>query len=126
MCSCSRRPYFDRFRLVISLIGLLLMGIIIDLGLFNLLNSIASLMQFRQGGNPKHDRIGFRYWQHPHGPMGHYLLSVVKNEHLSIFLGFWATLTNALFAFILSFYFVHSTSDPDIFPLLNRAPSSSE
>ncbi|KAJ7905440.1 dicarbixylic amino acid permease [Mycena olivaceomarginata] len=73
---------------VISLIGLLLMGIIIDLG-----------------GNPKHDRIGFRYWQHPYGPMGHYLLSVVKNEHLSIFLGFWATLTNALFAFILSFYF---------------------
>ncbi|KAF7338336.1 AA-permease domain-containing protein [Mycena venus] len=68
---------------VISLIGLLLMGIIIDLG-----------------GNPKHDRIGFRYWQHPNGPMGHYLLSVVKNEHLSIFLGFWATLTNALFAYI--------------------------
>ncbi|KAK0503212.1 dicarbixylic amino acid permease [Armillaria luteobubalina] len=68
---------------VIALIGLLLMGIIIDLG-----------------GNPQHDRIGFRYWQHPDGPMGHYLLSQVHNEHLSIFLGFWATLTNALFAFI--------------------------
>jgi len=68
---------------VISLIGLLLMGIIIDLG-----------------GNPEHDRIGFRFWKKPNGPMGHYLLSVVKDEHLSIFLGFWATLTNALFAYI--------------------------
>ncbi|KAK7014905.1 aa-permease domain-containing protein [Favolaschia claudopus] len=70
---------------VIALIGLLLMGIIIDLG-----------------GNPHHDRIGFRNWQHPKGPMGHYLLDRVKDEHLSIFLGFWATLTNALFAYILS------------------------
>ncbi|KAF9053622.1 dicarbixylic amino acid permease [Hymenopellis radicata] len=68
---------------VIALIGLLLMGIIIDLG-----------------GNPQHDRIGFRYWKAPNGPMGHYLLDQVHNEHLSIFLGFWATLVNALFAFI--------------------------
>jgi len=68
---------------VISLIGLLLMGIIIDLG-----------------GNPKHDRIGFRYWRAPDGPMGSYLLDQVHNGHLAIFLGFWATLTNALFAFI--------------------------
>ncbi|KAJ6547512.1 dicarbixylic amino acid permease [Mycena capillaripes] len=28
------------------------------------------------GGNPEHDRIGFRYWKAPNGPMGHYLLSV--------------------------------------------------
>ncbi|EGO18624.1 hypothetical protein SERLADRAFT_358847 [Serpula lacrymans var. lacrymans S7.9] len=68
---------------VISLIGLILMGIIIDLG-----------------GNPSHDRIGFRYWRHPYGPMGTYLLSQVHNEKLSIFLGFWSTLTNALFAYI--------------------------
>ena len=59
------------------------MGIIIDLG-----------------GNPKHDRLGFRYWDHPYGPMGTYLNSQVHNYHLSIFLGFWATLTNALFAYI--------------------------
>ena len=52
------------------------------------------------GGNPKHDRIGFRYWDAPDGPMGSYLLSQVHNKHLAIFLGFWATLTNALFAFI--------------------------
>ncbi|KAF8654054.1 hypothetical protein AX16_003589 [Volvariella volvacea WC 439] len=68
---------------VIALIGLLLMGIIIDLG-----------------GNPKGDRIGFRYWQPPNGPLGYYLLDQVKNESLSLFLGFWATLTNALFAYM--------------------------
>ena len=68
---------------VITLIGLLLMGIIIDLG-----------------GNPKHDRIGFRHWQPPYGPMGHYLKDKVHNESTSIFLGFWSTLINALFAFI--------------------------
>ena len=68
---------------VITLIGLLLMGIIIDLG-----------------GNPRHDRLGFRYWDHPYGPMGEYLKSQVHNEHLAIFLGFWSTLTNALFAYI--------------------------
>ncbi|THH32123.1 hypothetical protein EUX98_g2078 [Antrodiella citrinella] len=68
---------------VITLIGLLLMGIIIDLG-----------------GNPKHDRYGFRYWRAPDGPMGTYLQGQVHNYHLSIFLGFWSTLINALFAFI--------------------------
>lgn len=52
------------------------------------------------GGNPKHDRIGFRYWRAPDGPMGSYLLSRVHNDSLAIFLGFWATLTNALFAYI--------------------------
>lgn len=52
------------------------------------------------GGNPMKDRIGFRYWRAPNGPMGHYLLDQVHNEHLSIFLGFWSVLTNALFAFM--------------------------
>lgn len=32
--------------------------------------------------------------------MGTYLIDQVKNTSLSIFLGFWATLTNALFAYI--------------------------
>lgn len=59
------------------------MGLIIDLG-----------------GNPRHDRLGFRYWKHPDGPMGSYLLSRVHNPHLAIFLGFWSTLTNAVFAYI--------------------------
>lgn len=52
------------------------------------------------GGNPKHDRIGFRYWKAPYGPMGSYLLDQVKDGPVAIFLGFWATLTNALFAYI--------------------------
>lgn len=54
----------------------------------------------RLGGNPKHDRIGFRYWRDPNGPMGKYLVEQVKNASLSIFLGFWATITNALFAYM--------------------------
>ncbi|EEB96515.1 hypothetical protein MPER_04339 [Moniliophthora perniciosa FA553] len=68
---------------VVALIGLILMGIIVDLG-----------------GNPKHDRIGFRYWNPPNGPMGHYLLSTVKDNSLSVFIGFWSVLTNALFAYM--------------------------
>ncbi|KAF9480121.1 dicarbixylic amino acid permease [Pholiota conissans] len=68
---------------VIALIGLLLMGIIIDLG-----------------GNPHHDRIGFRYWHAPDGPMGSYLLDQVHNSKTAIFCGFWAVMVNALFAFI--------------------------
>jgi yeast amino acid transporter len=68
---------------VITLIGLLLMGFIIDLG-----------------GNPEHDRIGFRYWNPPDGPMGSYLQAQVHNPKLATFLGFWATLINALFAYI--------------------------
>jgi hypothetical protein len=83
------------------------MGIIIDLGLCSISQRCCSFI-FREGGNPEHDRIGFRFWKKPNGPMGHYLLSVVKDEHLSIFLGFWATLTNALFAYILSLHFIRS------------------
>ncbi|KIJ44109.1 hypothetical protein M422DRAFT_252603 [Sphaerobolus stellatus SS14] len=69
---------------VIALIGLMLMSIIIDLG-----------------GNPKHDRIGFRYWKPPTGPMGTYLLAQVGGRKpLATFLGFWSVMVNALFAFI--------------------------
>jgi len=69
---------------VIALIGLILMGIIIDLG-----------------GNPEHDRIGFRYWNPPYGPMGEYLTTQIPNRNsLTTFLGFWSTLINALFAYM--------------------------
>ncbi|KAG2368480.1 amino acid permease/ SLC12A domain-containing protein [Suillus spraguei] len=68
---------------VISLMGLTLLGIIIDLG-----------------GKSKHDRIGFRYWRQPNGPMGSYLVDQVHNEQFAVFLGFWSTLTTALFAYI--------------------------
>jgi len=59
------------------------MGLIIDLG-----------------GNPEHDRIGFRYWRPPYGPLGNYLLTQVHDTRLSHFLGFWSTLTTALFSYI--------------------------
>ncbi|KAG1731936.1 dicarbixylic amino acid permease [Suillus lakei] len=68
---------------VICLTGLICLGVIIDLG-----------------GNPKHDRIGFRYWRQPNGPMGSYLVHQVHNEQFAVFLGFWSTLTTALFAYI--------------------------
>ncbi|VDC06580.1 unnamed protein product [Peniophora sp. CBMAI 1063] len=68
---------------VTTLVGLLLMGLIIDLG-----------------GNPEHDRIGFRYWQPPNGPMGSYLEGTVHNTHLESFLGFVYTLVNAVFSYI--------------------------
>ncbi|KDN41928.1 hypothetical protein RSAG8_07145, partial [Rhizoctonia solani AG-8 WAC10335] len=63
---------------VLALIGLILMGIIIDLG-----------------GNPRGDRIGFRYWDPnnvANAPMGIYKTTGSKG----VFLGFWAVLVNAL------------------------------
>lgn len=82
-----------------ALVGLLLFGIIIDLGAFTL-RHLSILAHARTGGNPQNDRIGFRYWKAPNGPMGKYLLDQVHDTSLSIFLGFWATLTNALFAYM--------------------------
>jgi hypothetical protein len=35
---------------------------------------------------------GFRYWDHPYGPMGTYL----KKGHLGIFLGFWFVIAPSL------------------------------
>jgi len=53
------------------------------------------------GGNPHKDRIGFRYWNPPNGPMGTYLEKKIGGEGpLSRFLGFWAVMVNALFAYI--------------------------
>ncbi|EIW85227.1 dicarbixylic amino acid permease [Coniophora puteana RWD-64-598 SS2] len=68
---------------VLSLVAFILLGIIVDLG-----------------GNPQHDRIGFRYWRAPNGPMGTYLTKYTDNASLSAFLGFWSTLTTALYAYI--------------------------
>ncbi|KAL5635997.1 hypothetical protein ACGC1H_004716 [Rhizoctonia solani] len=67
---------------VLALIGLILMGIIIDLG-----------------GNPRGDRLGFRYWDPENienAPMGIYKTTGSKG----IFLGFWAVMVNALFAYM--------------------------
>ena len=47
-------------------------------------------------GGPNHDRIGFRYWKHP-GPFTQFDgIRGVKGQ----FLGFWAVLTQATFAYI--------------------------
>ena len=60
-------------------LGLMILGIILDLG-----------------GGPDHDRIGFRYWKNP-GPFVQYNgIGGAKGR----FLGFWAVLTQAAFAFV--------------------------
>jgi len=64
---------------VITITGLIILGIVLDLG-----------------GGPNHDRIGFRYWKNP-GPF-------VQFDGIpgatGRFLGFWAVLTQAAFSFI--------------------------
>ncbi|KAF3393197.1 Proline-specific permease [Talaromyces pinophilus] len=62
---------------IITIIGLLLLAVVIDLG-----------------GGPTHDRLGFRYWQHP-GAMREY----IGRGSTGRFLGFFNTLINAAFAF---------------------------
>jgi amino acid transporter len=64
---------------VITITGLIILGIILDLG-----------------GGPNHDRIGFRYWKNP-GPFVNYNGITGSKGH---FLGWWAVLTQAAFSFI--------------------------
>ncbi|KAG2106811.1 uncharacterized protein F5147DRAFT_225442 [Suillus discolor] len=68
---------------IVFLVGLVLPGIIADLG-----------------GNPKHDRIGFRYWRQPNGPMGNCIVYPVHNDQFAVFLGFWSKLTTTVLAHI--------------------------
>ncbi|THH27767.1 hypothetical protein EUX98_g6416 [Antrodiella citrinella] len=64
---------------VIAIVGLIILGIVLDLG-----------------GGPSHDRIGFRYWKHP-GPFVQYAnIAGAKGR----FLAFWASLTQAAFSYI--------------------------
>ncbi|KAF8211435.1 amino acid permease/ SLC12A domain-containing protein [Mycena galopus ATCC 62051] len=64
---------------VITITGLIILGIVLDLG-----------------GGPDHDRIGFRYWKNP-GPF-------VQYNHIAgakgRFLGWWAVMTQAAFSYI--------------------------
>jgi yeast amino acid transporter len=62
-----------------STLGLIILGIILDLG-----------------GGPDHDRIGFRYWKHP-GPFVQFDgIAGAKGR----FLGFSKVLTQAAFSYI--------------------------
>ncbi|KAH9932565.1 amino acid permease/ SLC12A domain-containing protein [Fomitopsis serialis] len=64
---------------VITITGLIILGIVLDLG-----------------GGPNHDRIGFRYWKHP-GPFNQlYGIQGSKGR----FLAWWAVMTQAAFSFI--------------------------
>ena len=62
---------------VLLMIGIILMGLVIDLG-----------------GVPGQPRLGFRYWKHP-GPYVEYIASGSWGR----FLGFWAVMTNAVYSF---------------------------
>jgi len=62
---------------ITTIIGLILLMFIIDLG-----------------GAPNHDRIGFRYWDYP-GPMNEYL----KTGALGRFLAFWKVFIQATFSY---------------------------
>ena len=62
---------------IITIVGLIIFAFIIDLG-----------------GGPTHDRLGFRYWNHP-GAMKAYLSTGSTGR----FLGLFSTLVNAAFAY---------------------------
>lgn len=64
---------------VITITGLIILGIVLDLG-----------------GGPNHDRIGFRYWKHP-GPFTQYY-GIEGNT--GRFLAWWAVMSQAAFSFI--------------------------
>ena len=73
----SPSPIFPRYSRAHS--GLIILGIILDLG-----------------GGPDHDRLGFRYWKNP-GPFVQFNgIAGSKGR----FLGFWAVLTQAAFSFL--------------------------
>ncbi|KAL5519449.1 hypothetical protein ACEPAH_1132 [Sanghuangporus vaninii] len=64
---------------VITIVGLIILGIVLDLG-----------------GGPSHDRIGFRYWRDP-GPFVQYMdIPGAKGR----FLGWWAVMSQSAFSYI--------------------------
>ncbi|TCD71468.1 hypothetical protein EIP91_008848 [Steccherinum ochraceum] len=64
---------------VITITGLIIMGIVLDLG-----------------GGPNHDRLGFRYWKHPGPFVQFHDIAGSKGR----FLSWWAVMTQAGFSFI--------------------------
>lgn len=64
---------------VITIVGLIILGIILD-----------------AGGGPDHDAIGFRYWRNP----GPFVQHLGIEGSLGRFLGFWSVLVQAAFSYI--------------------------
>ncbi|KAJ7873272.1 amino acid permease/ SLC12A domain-containing protein [Mycena olivaceomarginata] len=78
---------------VITITGLIILGIVLDLG-----------------GGPDHDRIGFRYWKNP-GPFVQYNdIPGVKGR----FLGWWAVMTQAAFSYMCILFIRPYTFDSDM------------
>ncbi|KZP02439.1 amino acid permease [Athelia psychrophila] len=71
--------FWFSFIKVITIVGLIIMGIVLDLG-----------------GGPTHDRIGFRYWKNPGAFTQLNGIPGTKGR----FLAFWATFVNAAFSFL--------------------------
>ncbi|KAK1149185.1 hypothetical protein N8T08_006405 [Aspergillus melleus] len=65
---------------IIAIIGLIILGVVLFFG-----------------GGPRHDRLGFRYWQNP-GAFNPYLVP----GNTGRFLGFWTALIKSGFSFIFS------------------------
>ncbi|GAA5873504.1 hypothetical protein JCM3774_002435 [Rhodotorula dairenensis] len=68
--------FWASFIKVITLTGLIIVGLVIDLG-----------------GTPQGDRIGFRFWREQ--PFSHYIFQ----DKLGVFLGVWSCMVTALFAY---------------------------
>ncbi|KAJ5646868.1 hypothetical protein N7490_003240 [Penicillium lividum] len=67
---------------IIAILGLIILGVVLFFG-----------------GGPNHDRLGFRYWQHPGAFVEPYLVS---NVNTGRFLAFWTALLKSGFSFIFS------------------------
>ncbi len=79
MCRALAHDTFSSSIKVITITGLIILGIVLDLG-----------------GGPNHDRLGFRYWKHP-GPFAQFDgIGGAKGR----FLGWVAVLEQSAFSFI--------------------------
>ncbi|KAJ5226141.1 hypothetical protein N7468_007366 [Penicillium chermesinum] len=84
---------------IIAIIGLIILGVVLFFG-----------------GGPNHDRLGFRYWQHPGAFKEPYLVS---NINTSRFLAFWTALIKSGFSFIFSPELITTAAGEAIAPRRN-------
>lgn len=81
---------------IITIVGLIILGLVIDLGGLFYLSQLLRKLTFALLGAPSRDRLGFRYWKDP-GAFAQYAgIEGAKGR----FLGFWAVLVQAGFSFI--------------------------